>query len=161
MSGRRSALFACSLVVSVAIFGCGGGNDDKSFQEAEIEQAKQQAANEARQEERQRARARELQREVSRLRRERRRRRASSPGPSPAPSPAPSSGSSCGGGVSVGPNTSCAFARNVRANYYQSSGGNISLNVYSPTTGRYYTMSCTGGSPHVCTGGNNASVYFP
>jgi hypothetical protein len=63
--------------------------------------------------------------------------------------------------VSVGPNTSCAFARNVRANYYQSSGGNISLNVYSPTTGRYYTMSCTGGSPHVCTGGNNASVYFP
>jgi len=65
----------------------------------------------------------------------------------------------CGGGTVVGPNTSCAFAENVRAEYYRSGGGTIS--VYSPTTGRSYTMYCSDGSPHACTGGNNAAVYFP
>jgi hypothetical protein len=28
-------------------------------------------------------------------------------------------------------------------------------------TNRSYNMYCTGTSPHVCTGGNNAAVYFP
>jgi hypothetical protein len=37
----------------------------------------------------------------------------------------------------------------------------MSVTVYSPTTDRTYTMSCSAGTPHVCTGGNNASVYFP
>jgi glucodextranase-like protein len=65
----------------------------------------------------------------------------------------------CGGDLVVGPNTSCAFADNVQAEYYRSGPGWI--NVYSPTTGRTYDMYCTGSSPHVCTGGNDAAVYFP
>jgi hypothetical protein len=67
--------------------------------------------------------------------------------------------SGCGNGLIVGPNTSCGFAANVRSEYLASGPGWIS--VYSPTTGRTYDMFCTGSSPHVCTGGNNAAVYFP
>jgi hypothetical protein len=64
----------------------------------------------------------------------------------------------CGNGLTVGPNTSCAFAENVRS-AYESSGSGV-LDVYSPTTGQTYRMYCTSGSPHVCTGGHSASVYF-
>jgi hypothetical protein len=67
--------------------------------------------------------------------------------------------SGCGGSLVVGPNTSCAFAENVQAEYYRSGAGWIS--VYSPVTDRTYNMYCTSSSPHVCTGGNNAAVYFP
>jgi hypothetical protein len=67
--------------------------------------------------------------------------------------------SGCGRGLVVGPNTSCGFAENVRAEYNRSGAGWI--NVYSPATGRTYDMFCTSSSPHVCTGGNNAAVYFP
>jgi hypothetical protein len=65
----------------------------------------------------------------------------------------------CGNGLLVGPNTSCRFAENVRAEYSGNGPGWIS--VYSPVTDRTYNMFCTGSSPHVCTGGNNAAVYFP
>jgi hypothetical protein len=67
--------------------------------------------------------------------------------------------SRCAADLVVGPNTSCPFAENVQAEYYASGPGWIS--VYSPVTGRRYDMYCTGSSPHVCTGGNNAAVYFP
>ena len=67
--------------------------------------------------------------------------------------------SGCRGGLVVGPNTSCAFAENVEAEYYRSGAGWIS--VHSPVTDRTYNMYCTSTSPHVCTGGNNAAVYFP
>jgi hypothetical protein len=67
--------------------------------------------------------------------------------------------SPCAADLVVGPNTSCAFAENVQAEYYTSGAGWIS--VYSPVTNRSYNMYCTGTSPHVCTGGNNAAVYFP
>ncbi|MGZ4279081.1 MAG: hypothetical protein ACXVVU_20720 [Solirubrobacteraceae bacterium] len=65
----------------------------------------------------------------------------------------------CGGGVSVGPNTSCSFARNVRSAYERS--GSSVVSVFSPTTGRSYTMYCTTTSPHACTGRRNAAVFFP
>jgi hypothetical protein len=86
-----------------------------------------------------------------------------SPPPSSGSSSAPSSGSSsCGGSLSVGPNTTCGFAANVEADYYNEIGsGSGTIYSYSPTTGRYYTMYCSAGTPHVCTGGNDASVYFP
>ena len=76
--------------------------------------------------------------------------------------PAAPSGKNCGGGLTAGPNTSCAFASNVRDAYADAGGeGTIEVLVYSPTTDKEYGMTCTGGSPHVCTGGNNASVSFP
>jgi hypothetical protein len=72
------------------------------------------------------------------------------------------SGSSCGGELSVGANTTCTFAENVENDYYSEIGsGPGSVVSYSPVTGKLYTMFCTAGEPHECTGGNNASVYFP
>ena len=69
---------------------------------------------------------------------------------------------SCGGTLSVGPNTTCEFAANVEADYYSEIGsGAGTVYSYSPTRERYYSMYCTAGSPHQCTGGNEASVYFP
>lgn len=65
----------------------------------------------------------------------------------------------CGGQLTVGPDTTCAFAERVRARYFESGSG--TYEVYSPITERTYTMTCVGGSTVVCTGGNNASVYFP
>jgi hypothetical protein len=73
----------------------------------------------------------------------------------------PTSGTtSCGGSLSVGPNTSCPFAQNVRDAYF-SSGGSSTVTAASPVTEQVYSMNCTAGSPHVCRGGNNASVFFP
>jgi len=67
---------------------------------------------------------------------------------------------SCNGNVSVGGNTTCAFAVNVESSYYQSGGGYSTFWVYSPVTGLYYTMTCTPGVPTVCRGGHNAVVYI-
>jgi hypothetical protein len=63
--------------------------------------------------------------------------------------------------LSVGPSTSCSFAQNVESGYQANGPG--PQTVYSPVTSRSYTMSCyaNGGGEVVCTGGNNASVYFP
>jgi hypothetical protein len=70
--------------------------------------------------------------------------------------------SSCGGDLYVGPNTTCGFAANVRSDYFgQIGSGSGTVSAYSPTTERVYEMFCTAGTPHVCTGGNDASVYFP
>ena len=75
--------------------------------------------------------------------------------------PVSSTGAQCGGGLSTGPDTSCPFAHNVRA-AYQASGDASSISAYSPITGETYVMSCGPGADVevVCTGGNNASVYF-
>lgn len=71
-------------------------------------------------------------------------------------------GTSCGGGLSVGPNTTCGFAQNVESDYFAEVGsGSGTVVSYSPVTGNLYSMYCTAGEPHECTGGNNASVYFP
>jgi hypothetical protein len=64
----------------------------------------------------------------------------------------------CGGGLSVGPDTSCAFGENVYQAYEDYGPGNVT--AYSPVTGLNYTMYCSGSTPVVCTGGTNASVYF-
>ena len=74
---------------------------------------------------------------------------------------APNSGSNqspCGGGMSVGPGTSCAFASNVRASYQ----GPGTYSVFSPVTNQSYSMTCNASNGQVvCTGGNNATVFFP
>jgi hypothetical protein len=64
----------------------------------------------------------------------------------------------CGDGITVGPGTSCAFAANVRAAYESHGPGTVT--AYSPVTRRTYPMSCSGAAPIVCTGGDNASMWF-
>lgn len=58
--------------------------------------------------------------------------------------------------------TSCDFAASVRSAYIGAggSGGSMVVNAYSPVTGQVYTMSCSGGPPVTCSGGNNAVVYI-
>lgn len=82
------------------------------------------------------------------------------PVPSTHAKPVAAHTESCGGDVSAGPNTTCPFAHNVEQAYLESSGGNTYVEAYSPVTRVNYTMHCTGGIPHVCTGGNDATVYF-
>lgn len=72
----------------------------------------------------------------------------------------PSARTSCGGDLSVGPATTCGFAANVEQAYNETGGGDQTVLASSPATGLTYTMHCTGGTEHVCTGGKNASVYF-
>lgn len=73
----------------------------------------------------------------------------------------PASGSDCGDGLRAGPNTSCAFAANVRDAYNEAPGAAATIRVFSPTTNQTYTMSCApAGSGITCSGGNNASVTF-
>jgi hypothetical protein len=55
--------------------------------------------------------------------------------------------------------TTCGFGVNV-ARAYRRSRGASSIGAYSPTTGIYYTMSCAGANPAVCTGGSEAAVYI-
>jgi hypothetical protein len=79
-------------------------------------------------------------------------------GGSAAPAP---SGTDCGSGVFAGPNTTCAFAMNVRAAYFNAPGTSATVRVFSPVTHQTYTMSCSpAGSGVTCSGGNNASVTF-
>jgi len=70
------------------------------------------------------------------------------------------SGTNCGNGVYAGPNTSCAFAQNVAANYT----GAGSDYAFSPVTGEEYDMTCGGPGTDqdvvTCTGGDDASVQF-
>jgi len=143
------------IVAAAFATGCGGSNDDAAT-EAKIREAKA----EARAEERKSERLRRIERKLKEQDKDKNA-GASAGGGAPAPQtpPAPST-KSCPEGVTAGPATSCPFAVNVRDKYYSS--GESSVNdVYSPTTGKTYTMTCGGSSPHHCTGGNNASVTFP
>jgi hypothetical protein len=67
----------------------------------------------------------------------------------------------CGEGVYAGPNTSCQFAKNVREKYFSVPGDSVEIDVYSPVTGKTYTMSCIKtGNRVTCRGRNQAVVTF-
>lgn len=72
-----------------------------------------------------------------------------------------SGGTNCGAGLHAGPNTSCPFAQNVRDAYDEAPGTTASVRVFSPVTGRTYTMSCAAaGTGVTCSGANKASVTW-
>ncbi len=147
---KKLGLLACCLILVLPAGACGG---DDSSDGDEAREAREQGRREGRSEQR----LRELEREL----RERKREGDRSGGGGAGPAPPASSGGSrdCGGDLSANSNTSCDFARIVKETYQKS--GQATFEALSPVTGKTYTMSCTGGSPHVCTGGNNAAVYFP
>ena len=67
----------------------------------------------------------------------------------------------CGDGITAGSKTSCEFAKNVRAAYYDVPGDSVEIEAFSPVTGKTYTMSCVlNGSTVTCRGGNEAVVTF-
>ena len=153
---KKLVLIGCCLAVVLPVSAC-GVND--SSDEDKVQEAREQGQREGRNDQR----LRELERELRKRRREDGRRGGGGSGPAPSP---PSGGGSagsrdCGGGLSANSVTTCAFAENVKNAYETANGTPGRLDVYSPATGKTYSMSCSGGSPTVCTGGNNAAVYFP
>jgi hypothetical protein len=81
--------------------------------------------------------------------------------PNTQPSTPANRGTSCGGGLFAGPNTTCAFAANVRRAWGEAPGTTNTVRVFSPVTGQTYTMNCApSGDGVTCSGGNNASVSF-
>jgi hypothetical protein len=155
---RRSVhifgLIAALLAVSSTLYACG----DSGASQDEIDQARKEGAAKTRQQ----LKIQQIEKELKSVKKHG---YASNQNQAQAGGSIPSTSggsTSCGGTLSVGPNTTCGFAANVEADYYSEIGaGSGTVYSYSPTTGRYYTMYCTAGSPHQCTGGNNASVYFP
>lgn len=149
------------MLLSALVAGCGGSSNEGN-NIASVERVRQ-VQDDARRQQRAEDHLHELEQKYRDLRKA----PAAAPGhnSSPSASPDTSTPTTCPGttDLTVGPATSCAFAQNVRDAYAysDSSGGSATLDVYSPTTQKSYTMSCSGGSPHHCTGGNDASVTFP
>jgi hypothetical protein len=78
-----------------------------------------------------------------------------------ASSSAASAVTDCGGGLTAGPNTSCAFAENVQQAYSSAPGLVATVQAYSPVTGQTYSMSCApAGAGVTCSGANDASVSW-
>jgi hypothetical protein len=150
---RTSGGVAAFVTLALTFAACGSSGASQD----ELDRAQREGAAKARQE----AKIKGIEKQLKSLKKN-----GSAPHATPTTSaPTSSSGSgstSCGGSLSVGANTTCGFAANVEADYYAEIGsGSGTVYSYSPTTGRYYTMYCSAGAPHTCTGGNNASVYFP
>jgi hypothetical protein len=151
------AIVASALVLlSLAWAGCG----DSGAGQEELEAARKQGAAKARQQ----AKIGQIERELRELKKGGAGKvGAPAAGTSPAPEGSSSSGSgNCGGSLSANEVTTCGFAENVEDAYYAEIGsGAGTVRAYSPTTGEMYSMYCTAGSPHECTGGKDAAVYFP
>lgn len=72
----------------------------------------------------------------------------------------PGSDKDCGSSVYAGGTASCPFALSV-AEAFRDSGGNRFLeDVYSPVTGLYYDLTCSGQAPVTCVVGRaRVSIY--
>jgi serine/threonine protein kinase len=73
----------------------------------------------------------------------------------------PAGSESCSGASELWVNryTSCPFAENTQSAYAEANGAK-DIYVYSPVTGKTYSMTCKGSGLIACVGGNNAVVYF-
>jgi hypothetical protein len=145
------------LALTIVLASCG----DSGASQEELEAARQQGAAKARQQ----AKISQIQKELNELKKGKGTgsAAAAAAGSSPAPEGAPSGGSgNCNGSLSANENTTCGFAENVEQAYFAEIGsGSGTVYAYSPSTGQSYSMYCSAGSPHSCTGGNDAAVYFP
>jgi hypothetical protein len=149
---RRTFYLSGLVATALALTSCGSSGASQD----EIDQARTEGAKEAQQQ----AKIEQIEHQLKSLKHGHGAppNRSNTPG---SPTPA-GGGTSCGGSLSVGPNTTCAFAENVEYEYLAEIGsGTGTVTVYSPVTEKLYSMYCTAGEPHECTGGNGASVYFP
>jgi hypothetical protein len=154
---RLSIVAGALILLSLAWTGCG----DSGASEEELDAARKEGAAKARQE----YKIRQIQKELKALRkRDGGSRRTSVPGAGTAPAPegGTSGSGNCGGSLSANEVTTCGFAEAVEDAYYAEIGSGAGTVVaYSPATEQSYSMYCTAGSPHECTGGNGAAVFFP
>lgn len=151
------AALVCAFVLLLA--GCGGSGSSKE----ELKEAEHSGAERAQQH----TKIHQIEKELRELRHGGTQKAVNPEHPAPeSPStPAPESSTtsgSCGGGLSANQYTTCGFAENVEAAYFSEIGsGSGTVAAYSPTTQQTYSMYCTAGEPHECSGGNNAAVFFP
>lgn len=83
---------------------------------------------------------------------------SSTPATATAAATSTSTRTSCGD-ITTNTDTSCPFARNVKAAYDANPGSTVQAS--SPVTGLVYTMTCSqAGSTVTCTGGHNARLSF-
>ena len=157
---RTSVLATVAVLASFGLASCGGsGASQEEIAAAERHGRRVKAEKE---------KERRLENAIHALKKEReqekRRPEVATPAPSSTTASTPSSPSersSCGGELEVGPDTTCAFAENVRAEYeYELGSGSGEVTAYSEANSRYYSMYCTA-APHECTGAISARVYFP
>lgn len=158
MSHRALQIFGVVALFATFALSLAACSGDSGASQEELDRARREGATKARQQEK----ITDIEKQLKSLKKNGRSSQGSPPPPGEPGSTSSGGSASCGGSLSVGPNTTCGFAANVEADYYAEIGsGSGSVYSYSPTTGRYYTMYCSAGAPHVCTGGNDASVYFP
>ncbi|HEX8121748.1 MAG TPA: hypothetical protein VF549_10845 [Solirubrobacteraceae bacterium] len=160
----RSLPLLAGLAVLLGATGCGDDEASQATQDQRLASARDEANRQRELDDqlrRQEAEKERLKRKLDAIRRRNRENAQTTPSSTPPPPPTAAGGSTaCGGGLTVGPNTSCPFARNVR-DAYNESGGDSVVSVYSPVTGQRYTMTCSpAGALTACRGGNNASVFF-
>lgn len=151
MASIRLTTPVFALLLGVLVFAAAGCGDN----EQEVEQAREQQRLEDK--------AAELEEDLKEMKAQQQQQQQATTQPQPQTTTQPQQGPSrnCGGGVAAGPNTSCAFALNTAKEWVDTNGGRT-LQVYSPATGKTYTMRCTTNSMGTtCTGGNDAVVYIP
>jgi len=158
---RRLPLVFAALSLTLLGFVLAGCGDSGASSE-ELKAAQKEGAVKAHQAER----IREIQKELKAIRKNGGSGKAAAAAAGIAPAPEAGSSASgsgnCGGALSANSVTTCGFAENVEEAYYGEIGsGSGTVNAYSPTTGETYSMYCTAGSPHECSGGDDAAVYFP
>ena len=172
-SGRFALMVVVVLIAGMSLTACGGGSSTLAQQE------KEQAEEHGREEAQERAKEKRLELKLSKLEREngqakkrhrekerrelKERNEGVTPPPSTESTPPPSSeGTDCGGGTIAGPETSCGFAINTRAEYEAYVGsGSGSVEAWSEANSQYYDMYCTEGARHECSGAISATVYWP
>ena len=156
---RIAATLALGLLVAVGLYACGGGGGASKSEIAAAEKRGRTIKAEKEKE-------RKLENEIHQLRKEREeeKKAGTAPARSAAATQAPVAGSersSCGGSLAVGPDTTCAFAENVRSEYENEFGeGSGTVYAYSAANNEIYEMFCTA-APHECSGAINATVFFP
>jgi hypothetical protein len=159
---RAGSFSPLALLLALVAFGLAlGGCGSSGASQDEIEAARKQGAAKAQQQ----ANIRQIKKELQELKKGKSVPGAAqtATGTGTAPEGSSSSGSgNCGGSLSANSVTTCGFAANVQQAYLEELGsGSGTVYAYSPTIGQTYSMYCSSGSPHECTGGNDAAVYFP
>jgi hypothetical protein len=154
-SARVWLLVFVAIAASAGLVACGGGGAN---QEELAKAAHKGAAHRAEQE-----RLRKLEKELKEVHNGGAGTNLGVPNQAPTTTSAPAeTNSNCGNGLTVGPDTTCEFAENVRTEYeFEIGSGPGKITAYSPANETVYEMYCTAGSPHECTGAIDASVYFP
>jgi type II secretory pathway pseudopilin PulG len=172
--GRVALLVGLALVAGLLLAACGGGSS--TLAQAEKEQAEQHGREEAQEKTKELRLEQKLQklerenREAKKRHREKERRElkegneqdSAPPSTGSTPPPTTPSGTDCGGGTIAGPETSCGFAIETRAEYEREIGaGSGDVEAWSQANEQWYDMYCTEGSRHECSGAISATVYWP